>query len=138
MTNLRTDKILHIAELQEKLSPDTVHAVKTFMSYLAKKELSGIVKVLLYGSRARGDHHSDSDIDMAVVFAGPAQDDAQRYELQKPLSSARSVAMRESDTDITISAIALWEEELLKPEKQKNPRFFHNVAHDGIDTEMII
>lgn len=138
MTNIPADKILRIVELEQKLSPDTVHAVRTFMTYLSKENVSGIVKVLLYGSRARGEDQPDSDIDMAVVFAGPAQDDAHRYLLQRPLSYARSVAMRETDSPITISAVALWEEELLQPEKQKNPRFYRNVMHDGIDAEMII
>lgn len=136
MTDLMATAAPDISELEKKLTPDTIHAVKTFMSYLAKENLPGIVKVLLYGSRARGSYAAESDIDMAVVFKGPAQDDDARYALDKPLSRIRTVAMRE--TAMTVSAVALWEEELLKPDKQKNPRFYRNVNRDGINAEMIV
>lgn len=35
-----------------------------------------IQKVYLYGSRARGDHCPDSDIDLAIVMAAPSADAA--------------------------------------------------------------
>ena len=136
MTSSTTNVAPKISELQENLTPETVYAVKTFMSYLAKENLSGIVKVLLYGSRARGNFDADSDIDMAVVFEGPVQNSDERFALQMPLSKIRGIAMRE--TAMTVSAIALWEEELREPEKQKNPAFYHNVNQDGIDAETIM
>ncbi|MCP8900303.1 nucleotidyltransferase domain-containing protein [Gilvimarinus xylanilyticus] len=37
------------------------------MTYMAKKDAS-IVALWLYGSRARGDFHPDSDYDLAVGF----------------------------------------------------------------------
>ena len=67
MTGLTTTAAPDISELEKKLAPETVHAVKTFMSYLAEENLPGIVKVLLYGSRARGSYQPESDIDHRLL-----------------------------------------------------------------------
>lgn len=136
MTNLQTERILHLAELQVKLSSETVHAVRTFMSHLTKAKLPGITKVILFGSRARGNYDVESDVDMAVIFSGPVQNNTRRHKLQMQLSDIRSEAMIE--TSMAVSAIALWDTELQEPEKQKNPRFFHNVNHEGIDAQAIV
>ncbi|MEP6867177.1 MAG: nucleotidyltransferase domain-containing protein [Novosphingobium sp.] len=41
----------------------------------AEKHLE-VAKVYLYGSRARGDHHAGSDIDLAIVMNAPDADKA--------------------------------------------------------------
>ncbi len=121
---------------QKELAPETVHAVNTFMAYLAKENLPGITRVLLYGSRARGDFDPESDINLAVIFEGPVLRDDRRFVLQGHLSEIRGDAM--SDTAMAVSAFAIWEEELREPDKQGNPALFHNINRDGIDTKDII
>ncbi len=140
MTSSNTKTPPTTSEPQKELAPETVHAVKTFMAYLAKENLPGITRVLLYGSRARGDFDPESDINLAVVFEAPLQEDDRlalhRLDLQGHLSRIRTVAMR--DADIEISAFAIWEKELREPDKHGNPAFFHNINRDGIDTKDIV
>ncbi len=136
MTSSNTKTTSTTSEPQKELAPETVHAVKTFMAYLAKENLPGITRVLLYGSRARGDFDPESNVNLAVVFEAPGQEDDPRFALQQLLSRIRTVAMR--DADIEISAFAIWEKELREPDKHRNPAFFHNINRDGIDTKDIV
>ncbi len=48
----------------------TAQAMAEFIDRLRHADLPPVQRVLLYGSRARGDHGDDSDIDIAVVFRG--------------------------------------------------------------------
>ncbi len=124
------------SEPQKELAPETIRAVNTFMAYLAKENLPGITRVLLYGSRARGDFSPESDINLAVVFEGPVQDDDRRFALQQPLSEISSDIM--FDSEMEVFAFAIWEEELREPDKQGNSALFHNINRDGIDTKDIV
>ena len=100
------------------------------MRHLSPVGLPGISRILLYGSRARGDYQADSDVDIAVVFAGAAHVPYDRFKMQMQLSGIRTLAI--IDTGIEVSAICLWEDEFRYPEKQNNPAFYHNVVADGI------
>ena len=44
------------------------------------------LKVLLFGSRARGDHRPDSDIDLIVVFSAIEHDRQLAVEIRKAVS----------------------------------------------------
>ena len=49
--------------------------------------------VILFGSRARGDHHEWSDVDLAVIFSGADLDPKQRRDaVDAAIESARSTA----------------------------------------------
>ncbi len=141
MTSSNSKTTSTTSEPQKELAPETVHAVNTFMAYLAKENLPGITRVLLYGSRARGDFDPESDINLAVIFETPVQEDdrnlaLRRLDLQRHLSGIRGDAM--SDTEMEVFAFAIWEEELREPDKHTNPALFHNINRDGIDTKDIV
>ena len=112
------------------LDQDTRTAVNAFVEHLAPVGLPGISRLLLYGSRARGDYQADSDVDIAVVFVGAAPVPYERFKLLMQLSDIRTLAR--IDTDIEVSSICLWEDEFRYPEQQNNPAFYHNVVADGI------
>ncbi len=119
------------ASSQDDLDGDTRSAVSSFMAHLAEVELPDISRVLLYGSRARGDFHAESDIDIAVVLRGANPGGDARYDLQMLLSEVRSRAMLY--TKLPVSAIVIWDAELLEPDKQRNPAFYRKLQGDGID-----
>ena len=112
------------------LDNDTKRAVNSFMTHLADAKLPAVSRVLLYGSRARGDYHADSDVDIAVVLTGGNPGGDARYDLQMLLSEVRSRAMLH--TNMSVSAIVVWDAELREPDKQRNPAFYRNVRGEGI------
>lgn len=114
-----------------RLDPDTSRAVNSFMTHLAEAKLPDVSRVLLYGSRSRGEYQADSDVDIAVVLVGNNPGTDARHDLQMLLSEVRSRAMIQ--TNMPVSAIVIWDAELREPEKQRNPDFYRNVRVDGID-----
>ena len=49
--------------------------------------------VILFGSRARGDHHERSDVDLAVIFSGAALDPKRRHDaVDAAIESVRNAA----------------------------------------------
>ena len=100
--------------------PDIVHAVKQRLAAMCGPRL---VKVCLFGSRARGDHSPDSDIDVAAVIR-----DLDRREKMALLDA---VAEIEFERSTSISALVLSEAvfaELLARER----RIALDIERDGI------
>jgi predicted nucleotidyltransferase len=54
------------------VDPETEHAVREFIAWLPID--LPVERVLLYGSRARGDYGPDSDADVAVILRHGADD----------------------------------------------------------------
>ena len=81
-------------------------------------------QVILYGSRARGDAHPDSDWDLLVLLAGP-------------VDHRRTAAVRhrlyplEVEADIVVSAMVLSDKEWNSPLAQAMP-FHANVMREGV------
>jgi predicted nucleotidyltransferase len=48
----------------------------------------GLASLVLYGSRARGTHRADSDIDVLIVIDGLPRDRAGRHALLRPIKQA--------------------------------------------------
>ena len=64
MNTVLTDSTA-VVNTPSDLDLDTKRAVGSFMTHLADAKLPAISRVLLYGSRARGDYQADSDVDIA-------------------------------------------------------------------------
>jgi hypothetical protein len=54
-------------QLAERLAPHEQEAVKTFLVRLWATYPDRIFKAVLFGSKARGDSHAESDIDILLV-----------------------------------------------------------------------
>jgi uncharacterized protein len=85
------------------------------------------LRLILFGSRARGDNDPDSDVDVAVILRGRITD---RW-------SAKRVIIQETypillETGLYIQAWPLEEGELDNPDKSSNPALLRNVLRDGI------
>jgi uncharacterized protein len=81
-----------------------------------------IERVVLYGSRARGDHREDSDYDVAVFLYGPID---WRKEIDRIVQIETDILF---DTGAVINAHALPAEAY-----EQRTGFMHEVRLDGVD-----
>lgn len=95
-----------------------------------REKLAGrfdIVQMILFGSRARGDYHDESDADVAVILAGqPGNFVETKMEMA---GLAFDVLL---DTGVLIQALPIWERERASPRDYSNPELLENLAMDGI------
>lgn len=107
------------------LDPATARAVQQFRRRLeadfAAKEL------IVYGSRARGDHRPDSDADVAVLLVG-----ARKPFLDTKLKMSDVAYDILLDTGINISPLPVWLDEWEHPETYVNPALLANIAREGV------
>lgn len=85
-----------------------------------------LVRIILYGSYARGDYHIDSDIDIAAIVHG------EREELQKGLKKIWDVSSDlELEYSIIVSPTVIPYDEF---ERYKNDLpYYRNIQKEGVD-----
>ena len=132
--NLSASTISRLAEKTEALPiPAPVRRIDANTEIAARAFLKRIegkypfVDALLYGSRSRGDHKSDSDADIAVILPGARGD---RYELARDFGGIEFDVLME--TGIMVQGFPVWEDELARPETFSNPALIHNILREGI------
>ena len=104
---------------------ETEGAVRSFLALISPRyDMAGAI---IYGSRARGTHHPDSDADVAVLLNG----EHQRF-LPTKLAMADLAFDVLLDTGIKISPLPVWLDEWEHPETYSNPALLHNIARDGV------
>lgn len=114
----------------DSVDPVTARAVDIFLARLPMPRLPPIKRALLYGSRARGDFHEASDVDLAIVLRGPRPAKKIFLDLHFLLADAEWNALDE--TELRVSAWPVWEDDLANPERMLNPDFFQNMTKEGI------
>jgi predicted nucleotidyltransferase len=104
---------------------ETANATRAFIDKVATRyDLAGAI---LFGSRARQSHRSDSDADVAVLLRGrPGKFVATKLAMA---DLAYDVLL---ETGIRIQPLPIWEEEWEHPEAYSNPRLLHNLEREGI------
>ncbi|VAW32626.1 hypothetical protein MNBD_CHLOROFLEXI01-2524 [hydrothermal vent metagenome] len=109
-------------ELQQ-LSPEKLNYILTELQYRFE-DLYGsrLIRLVLYGSQARGDALPGSDVDVLVVLAGSV-DSATEIERVTPITAALSL-----DQDIVISCLYVSEERYAQ---EKSPLLL-NVRREGV------
>lgn len=85
------------------------------------------VGLVLFGSRARGEHRPDSDADVAVLLRG-SRHEALRVSLDLA-DLAYDILL---DTGININPVPLWADEWQNPELHPNPALVKNIAREGV------
>ena len=117
-----------------ELDPLTQEAVRLFLSRLDAASLPPVSRVFLYGSRARGDHRHDSDVDIVLVFTGARPDYDKLAEVCRDLEVVQWNAYADlKKPRVEITSFAYWQDEFDEPDKRFNPDFFRNVLADGIE-----
>ena len=118
----------------DDLDAHTQEAVRAFLSRLDTASLPPISRVILYGSRARGDHQHDSGVDIMLVVAGTMPDCNKQVAVYRDLEVLRWNAYADLKTPRgEITSFACWQDEFDEPDKQFNQDFYRNVLADGID-----
>ena len=119
------------APLGVPLDQEISESIQAFRRQLyALPELPRVSRILLYGSYARGDFGEESDVDLAVVFAGQPRDIEQRKRWFLALADPASAVL--ATTSVLISAVAIWENDLLQRNESSDRTFYRNVADEGI------
>ena len=84
-------------------------------------------QTILFGSRARGTAHAESDADVAVVLKG-----APGHFIHTKMAMNDIAYDILLDTGIRIQPLPVWEEEWAHPERYSNPQLLRNIAREGI------
>ena len=92
----------------------SIHDIRQYRFIDILKKLPFVKKVILFGSRARGDQQSRSDIDLAIDCPGVTQD-----QWQKILN-----IVDEADTLLLIDCVNL---------AKADERFKKNILKDGVE-----
>lgn len=100
-------------------------ALRRFIS-LANRHYD-IAGAILYGSRARGTHRPDSDVDVAVILNGAHQ---RILPITLAMSDIAYDVLLESN--LNISPLPVWLDEWEQPSKHSNPALLHNIAREGL------
>jgi DNA invertase Pin-like site-specific DNA recombinase/predicted nucleotidyltransferase len=119
------EKAEAVAAPVRRIDADTERAARAFLQRLEGQY--PVVDVLLYGSRARGDHQPDSDADLALILKGEKGD---RYKVVRDLGGVGFDVMLE--TGILVHALPLWEGEFKEPERFNNPALIANIKREGL------
>ncbi|MCK7546242.1 nucleotidyltransferase domain-containing protein [Marinobacter bryozoorum] len=86
-----------------------------------------VIQLLLFGSRARGHYHSESDVDIAVILPGEPDDFVEtKLELA---GRAFDVLVQ---TGVRIQPFPIWETEWQEPAKHSNPELLATAAREGL------
>ncbi|MEY4757320.1 MAG: hypothetical protein RJA34_2218 [Pseudomonadota bacterium] len=113
------------AGLKHQLDDATAQAVRQFRQRIEPNFPAKAV--IVFGSRARGDHRPDSDADVAVLLEGVHQ----RF-LDTKLQMSDAAYDILLDTGINISPLPVWMDEWEHPEAYVNPSLLSNIAREGV------
>lgn len=110
---------------QGSLDAETERAARTFLSRLRGRY--SVRECVVFGSRARGTHAPESDIDLAVVLDGP---EGNRIAVALDMAGIAFGVMLE--TNLLVEALPLWRDELGRPETFRNADLIQHIRRDGI------
>lgn len=109
-----------------RLDHQTEQAVRRFLALIVDRfDTAGAV---IYGSRARGTHRPDSDVDVAVLLRG---------EHQRVLTTTLAMADVAYDvlleTGVNVSPLPVWLDQWQDPQRFSNPTLLREILRDGVE-----
>ena len=108
-------------EIIERWDPDEQKWLEEFQTAVRKQYANAVKDIVIYGSKARGDWHKDSDIDVLLILAN---DGAGQRETIETLAYDLSVT-----ADALPLLMTLTEEEWCR---QSGTAFWRAVERDGV------
>jgi antitoxin ChpS len=109
----------------ENVTTSTLIATRAFAERIAQSYPTQ--KAILFGSRARGTEHDESDADVAIILKGAIGPFIKTKMAMTDI--AYDILL---DTGIRIQPLPVWEAEWADPENYSNPHLLRNIARDGI------
>ena len=110
--------------LSSPAESETMGAAREFLRRVSVRY--SVKAALLFGSRARGTHRADSDVDVAVLLRGP------RGKLMDTSLDMADIAFDVLlETNVYIQPLPIWEDEWEHPETHSNPRLLENIRREG-------
>ena len=103
----------------------TLQATRAFAARVARAY--PMQQAILFGSRARGTEHAESDADVAVILQG-----AVGHFIHTKMAMNDIAYDILLDTGIRIQPLPVWAEEWAQPKSYSNPHLLHNIAREGI------
>lgn len=101
-----------------------------YIAQMVKDEMlrlcPNVEKIILYGSYARGDHASDSDMDIMIVI-DDTQENVKEYRRQFSAVSA-AIGM---EYDVLLSV--LFRDKVSFEDKAKYVPFYQNILNEGVE-----
>jgi predicted nucleotidyltransferase len=117
--------VAYVAAEIAKADVDTVGAAREFVRRASARY--SVRSAVLFGSRARGTHRSDSDVDIAIVLQG------QRGKLIETSIEMADIAFELLlETKVYIQPLPIWEDEWNHPETHSNPQLVENIRREGL------
>jgi predicted nucleotidyltransferase len=107
------------------VSAETLQATRAFAMRVSS--LYPTRQAILFGSRARGTAHDESDADVAVILKGTPGHFVKTKMAMNDI--AYDILL---DTGIRIQPLPVWEVEWAHPEQYSNPYLLRNIAREGI------
>ena len=106
------------------LDAATEHAVRRFLDLLVGRY--DVAEAIVFGSRARGTHRPDSDLDVAVLLRG----EPLRF-VDTKLAMADLAYDLMLETGLLISPMPVWVCEWERPEDYSNTELLRAIAQEG-------
>ena len=117
----------------DELDSLTQEAVRLYFSHFDVASLPPMSRAILYGSRARGDHKDDSDVDIMLVFAGAGPDYDTQAQVCNAMAAAQAQANAALPPGVEVTSFCHWADESDEPDIRFNPDFYRNVLADGLE-----
>ena len=109
-----------------QINASTLTATRTLAQRVAQAYPTQ--KAILFGSRARGTEHDESDADVAIILKGAVG------PFIKTKMEMNDIAYDILwDTGIRIQPLLIWEAEWAHPENYSNPYLLKNIARNGVN-----
>jgi len=108
------------------MTHDEKEALERFIKSVRSHYDSSLYDVVVFGSRARGDHRADSDVDLAIILEGLAWD---FWDEKLRLVDMSDDAFFEHG--LLIQAWPIAKSSWLDPSLHYNPRFIRSIRRDA-------
>ena len=105
-------------------------AIEEFLQRLRVAEGDNLLRVVLFGSVARGDDNEDSDIDVFILLKNYDKTGTEKVTIKERILGIASAVEELNDHQVYISPLIDSEETYLK--NRRSSLIYYNIADEGV------